>query len=84
MKAEEERRAREPPPRPDPLRKPNPEPLRTADFTAGQHVRVPRYGPGIVEEADGRTVTVKFPNGSMRCFLSSYVQAVRRRERVAV
>ncbi len=83
MQAEEERRAREPAPKPDLLRKPNPEPLRTTLFDAGTHVRVRRYGVGVVDEADGRTVTVKFPNGSTRCFLGAYVQPVRSPRRSA-
>jgi ATP-dependent DNA helicase RecQ len=78
MAAEEARPSRQMPRRDAGLRKPNPEPLRTALFDAGAHVRVPRYGPGIVTEADGRTVTVKFPNGSTRCFLGSYVRSARR------
>jgi ATP-dependent DNA helicase RecQ len=82
MKIEEERRAREPAPKPDPLRKPNPEPLKLTLFDKGAHVRVPRYGAGIVEEADGRTVTVKFPNGSTRCVLGNYVQPARGRRAV--
>ncbi len=82
MAAEEQRRTREPAqPRRDPLRKPNPEPLRTAAFDPGTHVRVRRYGIGIVEEADGRTVTVRFANGSQRCFLASYVEPARGRAR---
>jgi hypothetical protein len=34
-----------------------------------------------VEEADGRTVTVRFANGSQRCFLASYVEPARGRAR---
>jgi ATP-dependent DNA helicase RecQ len=79
MKVEDERRARAPAVKADPLRKPNPEPLRTARFAEGAHVRVRKYGVGIVEEADGRTVTVKFPNGSSRCFLAGFVEALRSR-----
>ncbi len=82
MQAEEHRPATVPMLVRPPLRKPNPEPLRTALFDAGASVKVPRYGIGIVEEADGRTVTVRFANGSTRCFLGSYVHAARSRRAV--
>ncbi len=43
-------------------------------YPAGVQVRVPRYGSGVVEQADSQSVTVGFPNGSSRCFLAAYVQ----------
>jgi ATP-dependent DNA helicase RecQ len=41
-------------------------------------VRVPRYGTGRVAQASGQEVEVRFADGSLRSFLASYVQPVRR------
>ena len=49
--------------------------LPRAVFAEQNRVRVPRYGTGIVTAADAETVTVAFPQGATRCFLSAYVQA---------
>ena len=67
--------ASEPEPAPDPLRHPLPAAVRQTSFEKGATVRVPRYGSGVVETSDTQTVTVTFPNGSQRCFLTSYVHA---------
>lgn len=44
-------------------------------FKAGDEVRVPRYGGGRVEQVAGEEVTVVFPDGSSRAFVSDYVRA---------
>jgi ATP-dependent DNA helicase RecQ len=44
-------------------------------WKAGDPVRVPRYGRGIVESADAEGVTVVFPEGSRRVFLAPFVRA---------
>ena len=79
MQAEERERPADPVVPARPLRKPNAEPLRLKPFDKGAPVRVPHYGIGIVEEADGHTVTVRFASGSARCFLTNYVSHARRR-----
>ena len=37
-------------------------------------LRVPRYGQGVVERADGEGVTVVFAEGSRRVFLPAFVR----------
>ena len=59
------------------LRHPKPAPIAPAPFDPGANVKVPRYGKGVVEAADAQSVTVRFPNGSTRCFMASYVRAAR-------
>jgi ATP-dependent DNA helicase RecQ len=46
-------------------------------FSAGDAVRVPRYGRGRVVTADANSVTVSFDAGEQRCFLASYVRRSR-------
>jgi ATP-dependent DNA helicase RecQ len=76
MAAADAARTAAPAPAPDMLHAPR-APAATPAFTTGLAVRVPRYGAGTVESADGESVTVAFPNGSKRCFLAAYVQARR-------
>jgi ATP-dependent DNA helicase RecQ len=47
-------------------------------FEAGALVRVPRYGEGVVERADGEGVTVVFAEGSRRVFLAAFVRRATR------
>ena len=64
--------------RPAPLRHhPGPTAPALSAFEKGSTVKVPRYGKGVVEAADSDTVTVRFANGSTRCFLAAYVKAAR-------
>jgi ATP-dependent DNA helicase RecQ len=44
-------------------------------FKAGDVVRVPRYGSGLVEQVAGDEVKVAFPDGAKRSFVSEFVQA---------
>jgi len=62
-----------------------PEPPPRPPFTAGDAVRVARYGRGIVESVDGEGVTVRFGEGRARTFLADYVRPVpvQARRRVA-
>lgn len=46
-------------------------------FSAGDAVRVPRYGRGTVVTADASSVTVAFNAEEQRCFLASYVRPAR-------
>jgi ATP-dependent DNA helicase RecQ len=78
MAAADATRPSAPEPVADPLHVTRPAPPTTPTFSAGTPVRVPRYGAGLVESADGESVTVVFPNGSKRCFLAAYVQERRR------
>jgi ATP-dependent DNA helicase RecQ len=58
------------------LRKPN-KPLSlsaTSPFQAGDAVRVPRYGSGLVASASASEVAIKFPDGRTRSFVTQYVQ----------
>jgi ATP-dependent DNA helicase RecQ len=47
-------------------------------FKQGDEVRVPRYGTGRVAQVAGDEVTVVFPDGAKRSFVSAYVQASSR------
>ena len=44
-------------------------------FTAGDPVRVPRYGTGQVRKTAGEEVTVVFPDGATRTFVADFVRA---------
>jgi ATP-dependent DNA helicase RecQ len=77
--AAERAQAAQPEPAVDLLHHPNPAPPRQSVYEAGTAVRVPRYGTGVVEGADTQSVTVRFPNGSSRCFLAAYVRPARGR-----
>jgi ATP-dependent DNA helicase RecQ len=48
---------------------------------AGDLVRVPRYGRGVVESVSAEGVTVVFPEGARRVFLPSFVRGVQTRAR---
>ena len=43
-------------------------------FSAGERVRVPRYGEGRVASATAEQVEIVFPDGRTRQFLSAYVE----------
>jgi hypothetical protein len=43
-------------------------------FAAGDAVRVPRYGDGLVRQAAGDEVTVVFPDSTVRSFVADYVE----------
>jgi ATP-dependent DNA helicase RecQ len=45
-----------------------------AQFNAGDHVRVPRFGQGHVHSATAEHVEIVFPDGKKRQFLSAYVE----------
>jgi ATP-dependent DNA helicase RecQ len=47
-----------------------------ARFAAGDAVRVPRYGDGLVRQAAGDEVTVVFPDSAVRSFVADYVEAL--------
>ncbi len=48
-----------------------------AAYAVQDAVHVPRYGRGIVTMADAESVTVAFPNGASRCFLSAFVKPAK-------
>jgi len=60
----------------NPLRVPRTPPRRRG-HAPGEVVRVPRYGEGRVTHAAGDEITVEFPNGDRRTFLSGYVRSAR-------
>ena len=47
-----------------------------AAFAPGQAVRAPRFGEGRVEACDAHTVSIAFPDGRRRSFMSAYVEPV--------
>jgi ATP-dependent DNA helicase RecQ len=51
----------------------------TLTFARGDIVDVRRYGPGVVEEANTTSVTVKFSDGSRREFLPEFVARFKPR-----
>jgi ATP-dependent DNA helicase RecQ len=51
------------------------EPAKRRIWAPGDAVRVPRYGAGEVALASAEQVAVRFPDGSTRTFLASYVRA---------
>lgn len=48
-----------------------------AAYAAGDKVKVRRYGRGTVVSADEHSVTVAFSGDEQRCFLASFVEAVK-------
>jgi ATP-dependent DNA helicase RecQ len=54
-----------------------------AVFSAGDEVRVRRYGRGRVVAADALSVDVEFASGERRCFLPDWVAPIRPRRRAA-
>ena len=60
---------------PDPLRMHAPDAAILPLFKSGDAVKVPRYGDGLVAQAVGDEITVTFPDGAVRTFLSSFVKA---------
>jgi len=60
-----------------PLRRPATRRMRPPAFALRQPVKVARYGEGQVVSADAASITVEFADGSRRCFLPAYVEAVR-------
>ncbi|SCK16107.1 ATP-dependent DNA helicase RecQ [Variovorax sp. HW608] len=61
-----------------PLRRPATRRMRAPAFALRQPVKVRRYGEGQVVSADAASITVEFADGSRRCFLPAYVEALRR------
>ena len=61
---------------PDPLRKRSSARVREPRFKAGDAVKVPRYGDGLVEQVTGDEVTVVFADGTRRTFMAAYVKAL--------
>ncbi|MBB3178698.1 ATP-dependent DNA helicase RecQ [Variovorax sp. Sphag1AA] len=59
-----------------PLRRPATRRMRAPAFALRQPVKVGRYGEGQVVSADAASITVEFADGSRRCFLPGYVEAV--------
>ena len=51
-------------------------------FHRGDNVGVRRYGKGIVEAVTRERVDIRFPDGSMRRFLPSYVRRLKHQPRV--
>jgi ATP-dependent DNA helicase RecQ len=47
-------------------------------FSAGDRVSLPRYGEGRVEDVDGDSLVVRFPDGRSRKFKSEFARPVRR------
>jgi len=60
-----------------PLRQPAKPRFRAPAFAARQAVKVKRYGKGQVVTADAASITVEFADGSRRCFLPTFVEAIR-------
>ena len=69
-----EQRAERPSPA-APLRQPTRRAPRR-EYARGDAVRVPRFGLGTVRASAGNEITVEFPNGDARTFLTSYVRRV--------
>jgi ATP-dependent DNA helicase RecQ len=55
-------------------RAPEPAPDPAACFDAGDRVKVPKYGEGVVLAVAGDQVTIAFPDGESRSFLKEYVE----------
>jgi len=62
---------------------PDPQILPRKSFDAGMAVTVRRYGAGVVTATDGMSVTVRFADGSSRCFRPDFVKAQSRRPRAS-
>ncbi|MEJ8815998.1 RecQ family ATP-dependent DNA helicase [Variovorax ureilyticus] len=60
-----------------PLRRPATRRMRAPAFALQQPVKVGRFGEGQVVSADTASITVEFADGSRRCFLPAYVEAIR-------
>jgi ATP-dependent DNA helicase RecQ len=52
-------------------------------FVTGDRVAVRRYGKGKVVGSDATSVTVEFPDGSCRCFQTSYVKRAGARASIS-
>nr|WP_293248704.1 RecQ family ATP-dependent DNA helicase [Panacagrimonas sp.] len=62
----------------------SPPPLENAPFRVGDAVRVLRYGPGTVADVGDDRITVSFPSGQTRIFVSRFVRkSGRSRQRDA-
>ena len=56
----------------------SPPPLEAAPFQVGDAVRVLRYGPGTVADVGDDRITVSFPSGQTRIFVSRFVRKTGR------
>ncbi|WP_308600945.1 ATP-dependent DNA helicase RecQ [Massilia sp. Dwa41.01b] len=54
---------------------PEPEPSGP-HFEAGMHVKVPKYGEGVVVSVAGDQVAIDFPDGEQRSFMADFVELV--------
>jgi ATP-dependent DNA helicase RecQ len=59
----------------------SPPPLAPAPFRVGDAVRVLRYGRGTVADVGDDRITVAFPSGQTRIFVSRYVRKAGRAKR---
>jgi ATP-dependent DNA helicase RecQ len=57
-------------------REAQPEPDPASSFEPGAHVKVPKYGEGVVLSMAGEQVTIDFPDGEQRSFLKEFVEHV--------
>jgi ATP-dependent DNA helicase RecQ len=57
-------------------REPEPAPDPASSFDAGDRVKVPKYGEGVVLSVAGEQVTIDFPDGEQRSFLKEFVEHI--------
>jgi ATP-dependent DNA helicase RecQ len=57
-------------------REPEPAPDPASSFEAGDRVKVPKYGEGVVLSVAGEQVTIDFPDGEQRSFLKEFVEHI--------
>jgi ATP-dependent DNA helicase RecQ len=54
-------------------REPEPAPDPATTFEDGAHVKVPKYGEGVVVSSSGDQVCIEFPDGEQRSFMKDFV-----------
>jgi ATP-dependent DNA helicase RecQ len=57
-------------------REPEPAPDPSSSFEPGAHVKVPKYGEGVVLSVAGDQVAIDFPDGEQRSFLKDFVEHI--------
>jgi ATP-dependent DNA helicase RecQ len=57
-------------------REPAPAPDPSSSFEPGAHVKVPKYGEGVVLSVAGDQVAIDFPDGEQRSFMKDFVEHV--------
>jgi ATP-dependent DNA helicase RecQ len=55
-------------------REPEPAPDPSSTFAAGDRVKVPKYGEGVVVSMSGDQVCIAFPDGEQRVFMKDFVE----------